>query len=70
MSVTAAPDAVAIVREAFEAYREAFRAFTVRARVREDVGGLLHAQTAEKAELVWAARSPPMQRCALWCSSR
>ena len=38
--MNAAPDGAAIVRDAFDAYREGFRAFTARARAHFEAGGL------------------------------
>jgi isocitrate dehydrogenase kinase/phosphatase len=64
MSVTAAPDAAAIVREAYEAYREGFRAFTVRARVHFEAGDWLAAQrdSAERLDLYGACLAPALGR--------
>ena len=51
--MNAAPDGAAIVRDAFDAYREGFRAFTARARAHFEAGDWLAAQrdSAERLDL-------------------
>ncbi len=51
--MNAAPDGAAIVREAFDAYREGFRAFTARARAHFEAGDWLAVQrdSAERLDL-------------------
>jgi len=64
MSATAAADAVAIVRESFEAYREGFRAFTLLARAHFEAGAWLAAQrdSAERLDLYGACLGDALAR--------
>ena len=62
--MNAAPDGAAIVRQAFEAYREGFRAFTARARAHFEAGDWLAAQrdSAERLDLYGACLAQALDR--------
>jgi len=62
MSATAAADAVAIVRESFEAYREGFRAFTLLARAHFEAGAWLAAQRDSAERLDYQAPADSFER--------
>ena len=62
--MNAAPDGAAIVRDAFDAYREGFRAFTARARAHFEAGAWLAAQrdSAERLDLYGACLAEALDR--------
>ena len=64
--MNAAPDGAAIVRDAFDAYREGFRAFTARSRAHFEAGAWLAAQrdSAERLDLYGACLAEALDRLA------
>ena len=62
--MNAAPDGAAIVRDAFDAYREGFRAFTARARTHFEAGDWLAVQrdSAERLDLYGSCLAEALDR--------
>jgi isocitrate dehydrogenase kinase/phosphatase len=70
--MNAAPDGAAIVRDAFDAYREGFRAFTARARAHFETGDWLAVQrhSAERLDLYGSCLNEALGRLRLRLGNR